>query len=284
MSQIPYATGPTGGGPGRDEIDFGAIGRAWTIVTHDIGAFLVAGLVSVLPVTVLGGYLVASIFPAYLILLSGDMKGYMSAMQDIQGKNLIIQGIICLITGATWVSLCKLSLGAIRNGKADLQDFWSGFRYAIQGAFGFLFSFILAYFGCFCCVGGPIIMGLMMFLFAEIADGNKNLIEAAMSSIELTKGKLLMAVLFAIVTFLISQIVGGLLVIGEVFTVPFAACMVCVVYCDLKGYVPGGSLNPNQAVSPYPRGGASPEQPYVQPGTPYPPSDQPIDPPAPPLP
>lgn len=271
MSQVPFSSGPMGN-PVRNDIDFGAFGRAWDIAKNNVGVYMVGGLLAMLPSLLVGGIFQAltprmapGTSPEEAMRMIGPIYG-MAGLQQIIGS---------LAQGITGVALCTFALGAIRKGTPEINDVIEGFKkFGPAMVAGLLIQLATLLGVLACCVGVFVAVGAVMFVYPEIADGATNPVEAMMASWERVKDKLLPAIAFSIVSGLVAAVGVFACGIGVLFTVPLAMTATCLVYCDLTGRGPGmQNYDPNYTgYSPYPRGQEMP--------SPYPPQD----PPAPPAP
>ena len=302
MSQVPYQQG-NGGFGGTNEISFDAFIRAWEIAKNSAGVFFVAGLLTMLPQIVLS--VVFTIITPRPATPATDMAGIMDQLR-IQAPYTAAQSFINMfVYGITMICLYSFGLATIRRGSAELGDLFGGFSKAGKGAIGGLVYSLLTYavmtpivagafllpglgllFGCLALIAAFAVAGFLLFYYCELSDTDRNPLQAIGSSFAMTKDKWFPAVGFVFVQGLVIACGFCGCCIGILFTLPLGITAACLVYADITGT--GFGMNQQMpgtaSPSPYPRGGTAPEQPYVQPGTPYPPSDQPVDPPAPPMP
>lgn len=248
MSQSPHFPGP----PMRNEIDFGAFTRAWAIAKDNIGVFMLGALVTMLPTLVVSGI--------FQVLTPRPDSSNPEAVLASLGAVYTMLGISTVVRsfaqGISSVALASFCLGAVRNGRADINDAVAGFKKFGPAMLAGLLHTVGTYLGILaCCVGMFVVAALLMFIYCDIADGTTNPMEAAMASFERTKDKILPAIAFMFLYGIVASL--GLLAcfVGLLFTVPLAMTAMCLVYCDLTGTGgPGQQHWVSDGASPYPRG------------------------------
>lgn len=265
MSQTSYP-----GQPVRNDIDFGAFGRAWEIAQKNIGIFMVASLVCMLPTFVVSG-----VFQILMPRPSPDadpsvMMAMLGPMYAMIGLSTVVNS---LVQGISTVAMAHFCLAAVRNGQADINDAVAGFKRFGPAMLAGLVYTLATYIGLLgCCIGAFVVAALLIFMYCDVADGTNNVIEAAMASFERTKDKILPAIAFMFLYGIVTAL--GVLAcgIGILFTMPLAMTALCLVYCDLTGTGPNsGQTWAGAPGSPYPRGQQAPYDPSDPPQPPEPP-------------
>lgn len=232
MSDNPYSNYPRDVAP-KNEIDFGAFGRAFEFGKANVVPFIVSALISVI---VSGPFSVASQF---LVPKTDqtDPQAALAALPMIIGIGFGLNFVQVAVQGVCFVAMCYMLLAGIRRGHAEVGDFIEGAkRNLVPGLLVGIVYYIATMLGLLaCCIGIIVAVALFMFAYCEVAEGVRNPIEALMASMEKTRDKLLAAVGFSILAGFVA--LSGILAcgIGILFTFPLAYCAICYVYLDLTG-------------------------------------------------
>ncbi|MCB1154427.1 hypothetical protein KDL45_12310 [bacterium] len=159
------------------------------------------------------------------------------------GKNVInlaVATLIAGIIGGVTLGICMpamiaglyiMSLKAVRGEGTEIGDIFGGFKGFGRYFLGFLLAILLVVGGVIAlCVGVFVVAGVLIFFYPLLVDRQDLSIGDALGECwTYFKGDWLMAILFAIVTNLISQ-AGSLVAIGFLFTVPISTCIVAAAY------------------------------------------------------
>lgn len=129
----------------------------------------------------------------------------------------------------------RVALGQIRSGHARFSDLWSSID-ALPALLGVTLVEVLGICvgSCFCLVPGLLLMGLLMFAAPLVVDPKKKMgvIESLSASFQALKPQMWMALVFAIVCYLLAQAGQIACGIGVVVTLPLFYLSMAVAYRD----------------------------------------------------
>ncbi len=187
----------------RKEINLGNwISRAWDLITDDLGAFAILGLIWVIIVgvtssTVVGGF---------------------------------------LVMGPLTVGLFLVTFDKMRGKSVNIGDIAKGFNFFVAAVLADILIWVFVGIGfAFCIIPAFIIAGLYIFTPAFIADKNLDFWQAMEASRKLAKDHLFEMILFAIILGLINFVGFMLCFVGLIFTIPLTKAAIAIAYDDLVG-------------------------------------------------
>jgi hypothetical protein len=250
---MSYTTPPQFSGfqpsPPRQEIDFGVLSEAFTVLFKHWQVYIIPGLISML------------LFLPSMVLAYWPMVQQMLGSPPSAGEQFASFGLQMLFTGAgaliaifLYPGIVQFTMNVVRGLPASSSDLWIGFRDPL-GYFAVSFiAGLVAALGVFaCCIGVIFTAGLMMFaLPIKVATGATPT-DSVSQSWNMLKKDWLLAGLFYFVVSLISELGAIACYVGMIITLPMIYIAPTILYCRWVGIVPAYSSDP---ISPYPRGGA----------------------------
>ncbi len=236
--------------PPRQEIDFGVLSDAFTILFRHWQIYIIPGLVIML-------LYIPGVIVAYLPLFQQMLGNPPSPSDQFAnlGIQMILMGVGTLISLFLYPGIVQFTMNTVRGLPASSSDLWIGFRDPLgYFAVSFLAGLVTVLGVLACCIGVIFTAGLVMFALPIKVATRTTASDAISQSWTLLKKDWLLAGLFYFVVSLISQLGAMACYVGMVITLPLMYIAPTILYCRWVGIVPAPTSDP---ISPYPRGGAT---------------------------
>lgn len=209
-------------------IRFEAIGEAWGEFMRNMSAWIVATLLAIIVLGVVYGvgYFVV-LLP--LVLTEGSDVGAVAMFGGI----IILTLVIIVLSGAIFGGLYRMALRQLRGEMPSGGDVFQAFDLAPRMIGVHLLVSIFIVIGAFLCIiPAFIVMGMTFLAYVIVADQSVGSVDAIRMSWEALKKDALMAILFAIVVAILSQIGFYICFVGALFTLPLMFLSHSIVYRD----------------------------------------------------
>lgn len=209
-------------------IRFEAIGEAWSELMRNLGTWIVAMLLTLIVLYGVGiiGYFVVLI---PLFLTQGSDVGVVAYF----GGMAVFCLVMLALMGAFYGGLYRMAIRQARGEMPVASDLFQSFDLAPRMIAVHILIAILTTIGFFLCIiPGFIVLGLTFLAYAIVADQNVGAVDAIRMSWEALKKDALMAILFALVITILSQIGVYACFVGALFTMPLLFLGHAIVYRD----------------------------------------------------
>lgn len=233
MQEGQYAQYPR---PPKGEIDFGVISEAFQMVIKNPVPMMAASF--------FGYFLPLCITYAVTIYVEFQL-GFFSpvANQDpmvelekmgklyaVQFPMLIGQGIILAPFG---YAITVMTLKLVRGESITFKDAFCGFPKFFQSLGGVVLPYILTTLAIVaCCIGAPIVGGLLMLTLPMMIDQNMSIGQAMSTSFAKLRPHIWMAMLLFICYAILSTLGAMACLVGAIFTFPLYFIVPALVYRD----------------------------------------------------
>lgn len=273
--------------PPSGQVNVEAIGKAWTILTRDMGTWILITIIIAVLVWFVSNFFTRAALgdvPRYQPL-PGQPIDWEAFMRSMEVKNPLLLNIGSLVTGLLSIFLyggaMRVAVKQARGQEASVGDLFSGADVfgtlvgiciltglaAIAG--GFVFLVFAIYAGVVQHSGKAVLLGLvlfklvawaltslLLFSFPLAVDKRASVFDAMGQSFAALKVQLPMAMLYTLLMWLAS--LSGLLLccIGIILTMPLLPLSIATLYVDFFG---GGTLSAGEATSAAPSPIPSPD-------------------------
>jgi hypothetical protein len=191
----------------------------------------------------------------------------------------LIFGVMSVVLSYLMGGLFRTAFKQLRGETISVRDLFSGGDCFGKMLGAFVLLWIMGAIGlALCLIPALVVAGLFLFTLPLVAERGLGPLEALRTSMEKTKGNLLMFSLFAVVLYLIAAAGGMLCGVGALITYPVVFATMAVAYRDLFGlagarrlagnapppasaYAPPAWQQPPQPVMPPPFAPPQPQQP-----------------------
>jgi|GEM_PF-3403028 len=236
------------------EIDFGVVSEAFQLIFKHWQPMLTASFLGYfIPYCAIQ---VLSIVVQYqLVMLSPTASSDLSTMVDKIGPffGMFILASIGLgfIIAPFGYAITKMTLKSARGEPVEFSDTFCGFPKLGQSIVTVVGTYLLAGVGIFaCCIGLPIVGGLLMFTLPLVIDKGMSPIEAMRTSFEMLRPHIWMAMLLFIVYTILYGIGALACLVGLIVTFPLYFVIPALVYRDFT--MGRGTPVPTQYETPNP--------------------------------
>lgn len=225
----------------REDYPFGSLGEAWSIITGNLGEYLLAALIVVVP----GG--IVNLVLRLLINLPAAIVGGILDKGGDEDKiighlirlaaELVGLGITIVVVSPLQVGLTYFILKKIRNETARLGDIFAGFtKFLIPSIATGLGTSLLIMIGLvFAVIPGALAAVACMFAYFLVADGERSVTQAIVRSKDLVMPNFLMNLLFLMLIGAIYWSGYAACCVGILFTQPFMLIALALVYNEYIG-------------------------------------------------
>ena len=213
----------------RPNVDIGGwISAGWNLFTPHWGTWVKMALIVMLPLFPgIIGYIVGYVSMLQSILpRPGMYGGYAEPEPPIFALGVFGASVVFVFVGSFvsiyfQIGMWKAALKTARGGTPSLSDMKGNGHLYMRVLGGSIVVGLLTMLGVFACyIGAFVVMGWYLFVMPLLIDKDLTIGEALRQSKDMTTGQLLMFILFAFVTGIVSQLGAYFCLVGIVVTLP----------------------------------------------------------------
>lgn len=244
----------------KPAVDIGGwISAGWNLFTPNWGTWVKMSLIVMLPIFPgLIGFIVAYAVMIQSMMPQPGMYGQppeppLAALGMLGGSYLFIfigQFVSMYFSIGFW----KAAIKAARGGTPALSDLKGNGHLYMRVLGATLLVGLLTTLGIFACyIGAFVVMGWYLFVMPMLIDKDLSIGEAMRQSKEMTAGQMLLYILFAFVTGIVSQLGIYFCIVGIIATLPLHYLVFAVAYVrnvDAPAMAPPTAFPPAAAAAP----------------------------------
>lgn len=224
----------------KPAVDIGGwISAGWNLFTANWGTWVKMGLVVMLPI--LPG--IIGLIVGYVVMLQAIMPqpgmygGYPQQPEPpmaafaLFGASYLFMFFGMFVSMYFQIGFWKAAIKAARGGTPALSDLKGNGHLYMRVLGATIVVQLLVMLGVFACyIGAFVVMGWYLFVMPILIDKDLSIGEAMRQSKEMTAGQMLLYILFAFVTGIVSQLGIYFCIVGIIATIPLHYLVFAVAY------------------------------------------------------